>query len=75
MFDGFFIPVVKCSLSHRATLCCSWPDHFKAWAPPVLQSQVLSSFSGTFSANSVCLAAHLSGSEHIYFTDFYMFIA
>lgn len=43
--------VVKCSPSRRATLCCSWPGPFRVWAPPVLQSQVPSSFSLTVSTS------------------------
>lgn len=34
------LTVVKCSPSHRATLCCFWPDRFKVWAPPAHLWQV-----------------------------------
>lgn len=44
MIDVFFrvfflvwisiVVVVKCSPSHRATLCCFWPDPCRVWAPP-----------------------------------------
>lgn len=41
LLSVFFVPaVVKCSPSHRATLCCFWPDHCKVWAPPAPLWQV-----------------------------------